>query len=395
MEPDLWSSNHPCSFWQCRPHVSDELWQKAITSALPILGLGEAPLDINSALALTLGERRFGVGHWRLSLPKRMYYILKPALPRTLTRVLRRLYSRPEKAVADIQWPVEARYAKFLWEIMSQLLGTFPDRALSIKPLWPKGFRYALVLTHDIESKRGQEFVRNVADLEEDLGFRSSFNFVPEDYPLDMNLVDELRQRGFEIGIHGLAHDGKLFSSRAKFEHSAKRINSYLKDLGAVGFRAPLTIRNPEWMQALEIEYDLSFFDTDPFEPIPGGTMSIWPFFIGHFVELPYTLLQDYTLTSILHESSARIWLEKVDFVEDYHGMALLNAHPDYLRDQTRWGVYREFLCAMKNRKGYWHGLPRDVAAWWRERCSASCKLYQPISEFESHGSPFRRLPTA
>ena len=31
-------------------------------------------------------------------------------------------------------------------------------------------------------------------------------------------------------------------------------------------------------MQALEIEYDLSFFDTDPCEPIPGGTMSIWPF---------------------------------------------------------------------------------------------------------------------
>ena len=43
-------------------------------------------------------------------------------------------------------------------------------------------------------------------------------------------------------------------------------------------------------MRHLEIEYDLSFFDTDPFEPIPGGTMSIWPFFIGHFVELPYTL---------------------------------------------------------------------------------------------------------
>ena len=82
-------------------------------------------------------------------------------------------------------------------------------------------------------------------------------------------------------------------------------------EFGAVGFRAPLTIRNPEWMQALNIEYDLSFFDTDPFEPIPGGTMSIWPFFTGHFVELPYTLVQDYTLVSVLGEDYPKNMVRK------------------------------------------------------------------------------------
>ena len=34
------------------------------------------------------------------------------------------------------------------------------------------------------------------------------------------------------------------------------------------------------------MQYDLSFFDTDPFEPIPVGTMSIWPFMLGNFVEI-------------------------------------------------------------------------------------------------------------
>ena len=111
----------------------------------------------------------------------------------------------------------------------------------------------------------------------------------------------------------------------------AKRINAHLKELDAVGFRSPLTMRNPEWMQALEIEYDLSFFDTDPYEPMPGGTMSIWPFILGHFVELPYTLMQDYTLTAVLGETTPRLWLQKVDFIERYHGMALVNTHPDYL----------------------------------------------------------------
>ena len=69
-------------------------------------------------------------------------------------------------------------------------------------------------------------------------------------------------------------------------------------------------------MQALEVEYDSSFFDTDPYEPMPGGTMSIWPFFLGHFVELPYTLVQDHTLSVILGERTPRLWLDKVDFIE-------------------------------------------------------------------------------
>jgi peptidoglycan/xylan/chitin deacetylase (PgdA/CDA1 family) len=370
MKTNLWNTNHPRNFWQCQPDVSEEIWQTAIVHALPVLGLVDAQSDMDTILALTLGEARFGPGHWTLSLPKRMYYFLKPVLPRVLTRVLRRMYSNPEKINSNIQWPIEPRYVNFLWETMAQLLQVMPNHELCIKPFWPGGFRYALVLTHDIESNAGQGFVRAVADLEEWFGFRSSFNFVPEGYPVDMALVDELRQRGFEIGIHGLTHDGKLFNSRAKFERGAKKINRYLRDLGAVGFRAPLTIRNPEWMQSLnmEIEYDLSFFDTDPFEPIPGGTMSIWPFFLGHFVELPYTLVQDYTLTSILSETSPRIWLEKIDFIQAYRGMALVNTHPDYLRNETTLSIYREFLQNIKDRQESWNALPQEAAAWWCAR---------------------------
>ena len=87
--------------------------------------------------------------------------------------------------------------------------------------------------------------------------------------------------------------------------------------------------------------------------------MSIWPFFTGHFVELPYTLAQDYTLVSVLGETTPKIWLEKVDFIEKYHGMALVNSHPDYLSQKINWDVYHQFLLAMKNRKGFWHALPR------------------------------------
>jgi len=367
---NLWSKSHPRSFWQCQPELPEEAWQSAIAAAFPALDSTLAQPDIDSILQFTLGEARFGPDHWRLSLPKRAYYILKPLLPRPLTRTLRQLYHPAEKANVEIRWPVESRYASFLWKVLGHVLRASPGQQLLIKSLWPENKRFAFVLTHDVESRLGLEYVRKIADVEERLGFRSSFNFVPERYRIDMSLVDELRRRGFEVGIHGLKHDGKLFNSRAEFERRATKINHYLKDIGAVGFRAPLTHRNPEWMQSLEIEYDLSFFDTDPYEPIPGGTMSIWPFFIGHFVELPYTLVQDYTLTSVLGETSPDLWLEKVDFIEQYHGMALLNSHPDYLREPANLKIYSTLLLTMKAHEGYWHALPREVAQWWRTRAT-------------------------
>jgi hypothetical protein len=241
---------------------------------------------------------------------------------------------------------------------------------LRIRAFWPEGKGFVVVLTHDIESADGQKFVSTIADLEESFGFRSSFNFVTDLYRIDKGLMADLQQRGFEIGVHGSKHDGKLFNSQILFIQSVKQINESLSKFGAVGFRSPFTLRQPEWMQELNIEYDLSFFDTDPFEPMPGGTMSIWPFFIGHFVELPYTLVQDYTLTSILSETSPHIWLEKVDFIQAHRGMALINTHPDYLRKEINLDVYREFLQNIKERQESWNALPHEVATWWRARAS-------------------------
>lgn len=377
MNANLWLQNHPRNFWHCHPDLPDEIWQNAIEVSLPILGLDSSSVTLDSFLELTLGESRFGPNHWRLSFPKRMYYILKPLLPRVLTRFLRQHYQNPKQVAKQILWPIEDHYVKFLWNVLAEVLKSVPN--VKPAPLWPDGHRFAFILTHDVEDADGQKFIPAVADLEEEFGFRSSFNFVPERYPIDLGLVDELRQRGFEIGIHGLKHDGKLFSSRKEFERRAARINKYLREFDAVGFRSPLTHRNPEWMQALNIEYDLSFFDADPFEPIPGGTMNVYPFFIGHFVELPYTLVQDYTLTAVLNQHTPNLWLDKVEFLREVHGMVLLNSHPDYLRSPENFRIYSAFLSAMHIQNDAWHALPRDAACWWRVRTEVPVQEMIPV----------------
>jgi ribosomal protein S18 acetylase RimI-like enzyme/peptidoglycan/xylan/chitin deacetylase (PgdA/CDA1 family) len=370
----LFAENNPERFWRPLVRVPQQDWDAAVRSAIAELPPACRPADgrTETLLALTLGEGQFGAEHWRLSTAKRLYYMIKPALPRALTRRLRRVYGARRRSGEQLGWPVEPAYVQFQLAVIDHLLESTAADSLPCIAFWPDGQRYAFVLTHDIETAEGQSHVRELADLDASFGFRSSFNFVPERYRVDRGLVQELKARGFEVGVHGLKHDGRDFGSEAEFRRRAERINRHLHELGGVGFRAPLTLRNPEWMQALEIEYDSSFFDTDPYEPIAGGTMSIWPFQLGRFIELPYTLMQDYTLASVLGELTPRLWLEKVGFIREHHGLALLNTHPDYLRSPATRRIYSQFLRVMSERRDYYHALPQEIARWWRARSHAA-----------------------
>ncbi len=381
--PELTASNTPQAFWRLTvdPAPTDPEWSAAIAKAA-----GELPAaarrDGDDAAALlfnTLGEGQFGPDHWRLGLPRRAYYRLKPLLPRSLTTRLRSLHRGVAEQRFELGWPEEPRWAAFLAATVGHLAKARGLERLPYVRLWPEGRQFAFVLTHDIETAKGQAFAARVADLEEGLGFRSSFNFVTERYPLDQGLIADLRGRGFEIGVHGCRHDGRLFSSRRRFLRRAARINRHLRELGAVGFRSPLTHRHPGWMQDLEMEYDLSFFDSDPYEPIPGGVMTVWPFRIGRFWELPYTLPQDHTLAAVLGERTPKLWLEKLAFIRSVGGMALLNSHPDYLREGPLWPMYEQFLRQVREGSDeQWHALPREVARWWRARAEAAAPLDVP-----------------
>jgi hypothetical protein len=369
---NLWSDNTPTKFWGCRSSFSSEDCRAAVHESVGVLALPNCSDNIDSILETVLGEAQFGADRYRFSRARNTYYSIKPFLPRSIALALRQVLGCLRRKNFLLDWPIEARYARFQWEVMKNLLIRTGQVTSTFVHFWPEGQRFAFVLTHDVEADEGQKFVRVVADLDESFGFHSSFNFVPERYTPDLNLIEELKQRGFEVGVHGLKHDGRLFSSFAEFSRRAKAINRYLNDWGAVGFRAPLMHRQPEWMQALNIEYDLSFFDTDPWEPIPGGTMAIWPYFLGHFVELPYTLAQDCTLINVLKQTTPELWLRKIDFLQQYYGLALLNTHPDYLLNKTNLEVYIAFLQAIKARGGYWHALPKTVARWWRQRAEGA-----------------------
>jgi hypothetical protein len=261
-------------------------------------------------------------------------------------------------------------------------------------PGWPGGKQFALVLTHDVEGPRGLANCERLMELEMELGFRSSFNFIPEgSYVVPDRLRDRMRREGFEVGVHDLHHNGKLYRSKERFDAAAPRINRYLREWNAVGFRSGFMHRNLDWLHALEIEYDMSTFDTDPFEPQPEGVHTIFPFWISRsarelkaaeplegavgegYLELPYTLPQDSTVFLLLGDTTIATWTQKLDWIVKAGGMALLNVHPDYMtfgepsQNTFPSSLYREFLIYI--RKMYLADtcalLPKQVAAYARE----------------------------
>ena len=299
-----------------------------------------------------------------------MFYHIKPIIPRKLQVFFRRIIVRRRLPTVRGVWPIDEQACRT------------PEGWTG----WKGGKKFALVLTHDVETLKGHNRCAHLMALEKGLGFRSTFNFVPELYEVSAQLRRSLKDNGFEVSVHGLKHDGKLYRSRKEFQRRATRINVYLKEWNSVGFRSPAMHHNLDWIHDLNIEWDASTFDTDPFEPQPDGVGTIFPFWIkGHstqngYVELPYTLPQDFTLFVLMKEKNIDIWKRKLDWIAECGGMALLNVHPDYINFEVKHmgfetypsKYYEEFLQFIQSKYAgqFWNVLPKEMARFWR-------KLYQ------------------
>jgi peptidoglycan/xylan/chitin deacetylase (PgdA/CDA1 family) len=313
-------------------------------------------------------------GPSRRSPALNLYYGLKPLLPRSVQLALRRAYARRQAETVFPAWPAERILLDLRDDDLRRRLRAGGGGRLPLVGHWPGGARFALILTHDVEGTAGIENIPRVLEVEQRHGFVSSWNFCAEWYPIPGDVFGALREAGCEVGLHGIAHDGKLFKDRSSFEANLPKIHRYMDEWGASGFRSPATHRNAEWMPDLKCLYDTSFPDTDPFEPQAGGCCSIFPFFIDDLVELPITLVQDHTLFEILRDRSVERWVEKSEWIMEHNGLINLLVHPDYLLTEERLDLYDQFLGFLASQVGGWHALPRDVARWWKDRSLLECR---------------------
>src|ERR1035441_4719507 len=200
-------------------------------------------------------------------LRNRLYYSIKPVVPLSVRFAIRRWFAVRKRRRVDGVWPI------------------MPGSELPPEgwPGWPEGKQFALVLTHDVEGNLGLGKCARLIELEKSLGFRSSFNLIPEgEYRVSDALRADFHAHGCEVGVHDLYHDGKLFLREHEFSVNAVRINEYVREWGAAGFRSGFMLHNLDWLHQLNVQYDASTFDTDPFEPQPQGRNTIFPFCVKH-----------------------------------------------------------------------------------------------------------------
>jgi peptidoglycan/xylan/chitin deacetylase (PgdA/CDA1 family) len=306
------------------------------------------------------------------AIARRSYYRARQLLPRGLQMSLRRSFSRVQARARFPRWPVETALHE-LYGFLFELVTDVAERPVPFLGAWPAGRSWALVLTHDVEKAVGYANIRRLLAVELEAGYRSSWNFVPQrGYDVEAEFLGELRENGFEIGVHGLLHDGRDLSSLTTLGRRLPVIRAHAERWQATGFRSPGTLRSVDLMPLLGFDYDSSYSDTAPYEPQPGGCCTWLPYMIENLVELPITLAQDHTLFELLQQRDERTWVEKASFLRDRGGMALILIHPDYIENPPLLSAYRRFLEEFRDDSSAWKALPKEVSAWWRRRSEST-----------------------
>jgi hypothetical protein len=264
---------------------------------------------------------------------------------------------------------------------------------------WPEGASSCAIMTHDVETELGREFCRTLMDIDDCFGIKASFQVIPEErYTVSPEFLDSIRERGFEIAVHDLNHDGHLYRDREQFLNRAAAINSYGAKYGADGFRAGVLYRKQLWYEALRFAYDMSIPNVAHLDPQRGGCCTVMPYFLGDILELPVTCTQDYTLFNILNDYSISLWQHQTDLIMQNYGLMSFIVHPDYVvgtRERSIFEALLGHLVHLRQEKGTWITTPGEVSLWWRQRAKLRLVESGPGWQIEGPGKERARIAYA
>ena len=372
----------------CFGRVAGAVPAAEVSSSLPdVTGLAQVtpgrvtlPFDLDEIVTNLREERYQAAAAGRASrltetgLARRAYYFLRPILPVSVRKHLQRIHLRGFERIPFPAWPVDSTVDSLMSSAVTLGMQASGVREIPFIWFWPEGATAAAIVTHDVESRAGLDFCERLMDIDEAAGVRSSFQLVPElRYDTSGTVVSRLRARGFEVNIHDLNHDGRLFHNRNQFTERAARINRYAREFESRGFRAACMYREQAWLVLLDVAYDMSVPNVAHLEPQRGGCCTVMPYFVGNLLELPLTTVQDYSLFHILGDYSIDLWKRQLEAILGRHGLITILAHPDYLIEKKAQRIYRELLAHLRgvcDGQNVWHALPGDVERWWRERAA-------------------------
>jgi hypothetical protein len=353
--------------------LTDVMDSVTVASGRPCL-----PFDL-SEVTTNLREERYRQNGYNLlqkttagEAAQRFYYLLRPFMAVGLRKHLQKVRLTGWDKIPFPRWPVDRTVDALMESAMTLALKAQGHRQIPFIWFWPDNSSACAMMTHDVEGQAGLDFCDELMNIDDAYAIKSAFQLIPEGREEAWRRqARKLRQRGFEVNLHDLNHDGQLFVDKEAFRGRASRINEYAREFGCDGFRSGAMYREQSWFPAFEFSYDMSVPNAAHLEPQRGGCCTVMPYFVGGLLELPLTTVQDYTLFHILNDYSIDLWRRQIGVISKHHGLVSVIAHPDYLVGRRERGVYVELLrhlAGLRDRDGLWVALPGEVNRWWRNR---------------------------
>jgi hypothetical protein len=300
------------------------------------------------------------------------YYSLRPFFPVPFRRQIQKVYLRGWDNRPFPHWPVDTTVEDILERCLTMGMQANGIKEVPFIWFWPEGKSGCALMTHDVETTLGRDFSAKLMDINDEYKIKASFQVVPEKrYTVPESYLSSIRDRGFEIAVQDLNHDGHLYSTRDEFLRRADLIRGYRKQFKATGFRAAILYRNLDWLPELDFSYDMSVPNVAHLDPQSGGCCTLFPYFIGKTLEIPVTTTQDYSLFHIIGEYTLDLWKKQARLILGKNGLMNFIVHPDYIVDEKPQKTYRDllsYLSGLRAEQNVWIPLPHEVDEWWRAR---------------------------
>ena len=298
-------------------------------------------------------------------------------VPAPMRRILRDLLTRRRAAAVEgyPTWPVEPSVEVVRRIYLAARCAAEPG--LEPTPFWPGTKRWALLLSHDVDSAAGLTLAPKQAMEEAERGLVSCWYLVGRRYLLAASPLGELEAAGMELGLHGDTHDNRLaFLAPAEIDRRLDACGDVVERFRMRGFRSPSMLRTNALYDALRtrFSYDSSMPDTGLL-PVRNGCGTVFPFEWRGVLVLPLTLPPDGQLLS-RGLSSAEIlaaWIGKAEWVRAAGGVAFHLTHPEpgFSAEPSMRETFRNFLDWVAAQEDAWHGTPVELASAWRARASS------------------------
>jgi len=267
------------------------------------------------------------------------------------------------------------------------VLGITRQADSSVTPsvdLWPEGRRYAITLSHDLDTDWGIRHPEGIAAFrayEEKLAIRSAWLAVATLRETGRECLHELAEAGHEIGFHGTVHDhATAYLPPKKLRERVRAAGGFLEEFQCKGFRSPSYHRSDALYAALDglLEYDMSMHDCveNVNSPVPKreGCSTCFPFWIRgtRLLEIPTTVPEDFVLEMTGRSPDEVLSTQKeiVRKIGQRRGVANILTHPEpQLSSRPAMAqCYQELLDMVSSETDAWVARPGDVWQWWTER---------------------------